>query len=70
MIKDAFYSQTLEYQTILEFAILYISNLFLKLSINTSKLSCILTPKKNTSNVLSIPTLSLLFLLYLMYKLF
>ena len=47
-----------------------ISNLVLKLGINISKLSCILTQRKYTTKFLSIPTLSILFLQNLMYTMF
>ncbi len=70
MIKLAFESLSLEEQLRIEYSVLSISNLILKLGINISKLSCIVTQRKYTTALLSIPSLSVLFLQYLMYKLF
>ena len=70
MIKKAYESLTTQDQLRIEYSVLSISNLILKLGINISKLSCILLQRKYTTAFLSIPSLSVVFLQYLMYKFF
>lgn len=73
-IKKAYEGLSNPEKAIIEYSVLSISNLILKLSINISKLSCILTGKRHLENplqnFLSIPTLSVVFLQYMMFTLF